>query len=205
MSRQDAWRRAVELLDRVHIARAADRAKDYPHQFSGGMCQRVGIAIALACEPQLLVADEPTTALDVTVQHKILELIREVQRESNVGVLFITHDFGVVAEMCDSVTVMYAGQVVERAPVVELFDDPRHPYTAGLLQAVRPRTGAARLHAIKGQVPLPGAMPSGCRFHPRCEFVVEETCTSTENIERVSDAERWTQCVRAEDLVMRSA
>jgi peptide/nickel transport system ATP-binding protein len=167
LDRRQAWQRAVELLDRVHVADAARRAHDYPHQFSGGMCQRVSIAIAIACEPRLIIADEPTTALDVTVQRRILDLFGELTAETGVSLLYISHDLAVVADICDQVTVMYAGQTVESGLVDELFDRPRHPYTAGLIASV-PRPEATALSAIAGRVPPPDAMPDGCRFHPRC-------------------------------------
>ena len=169
LSRSQSRKRAVEMLSRVHIPNAARRAKSYPHEFSGGMRQRVMIAMALCCEPTLLIADEPTTALDVTVQAQVLALIREIQDDMGMSILFITHDLGVVADVCDRVVVMYAGQIVEGAPAVELFHHPSHPYTDGLLRsmpAMAARTGT--LHSIDGHPPMVGAMPSGCRFHPRC-------------------------------------
>ena len=162
------------MLSRVHIPNAARRAKAYPHEFSGGMRQRVMIAMALCCEPTLLIADEPTTALDVTVQAQVLALIREIQADMGMSILFITHDLGVVADVCDRVVVMYAGQVVEHAPADELFHTPSHPYTDGLLRsmpAMAARTG--QLHSIDGHPPMVGAMPTGCRFHPRCVHAVE--------------------------------
>jgi len=200
VSRKEAWRRAVEMLDRVHIANAAARAHDYPHTFSGGMCQRVMIAIALACDPELLIADEPTTALDVTVQSKILDLIEEVRRASGIAVLYITHDLGVVAETCQRVTVMYAGETVEEASVGDLFGRPRHPYTAGLLSAI-PRPGRGkRMVAIPGNIPPPHLMPSGCRFHPRCPHAVEGMCDVGSKDLQVTGDGRVTRCVRATDL-----
>ena len=166
--------RAVDMLSRVHIPNAARRAKAYPHEFSGGMRQRVMIAMALCCEPTLLIADEPTTALDVTVQAQVLALIREIQADMGMSILFITHDLGVVADVCDRVVVMYAGQVVEHAPADELFHTPSHPYTDGLLKsmpAMAARTG--QLHSIDGHPPMVGAMPTGCRFHPRCVHAID--------------------------------
>jgi oligopeptide/dipeptide ABC transporter ATP-binding protein len=174
LSRKDSKKRAIEMLTRVHIPNAARRAKSYPHEFSGGMRQRVMIAMALCCEPTLLIADEPTTALDVTVQAQVLELIREIQQDMGMAILFITHDLGVVADVCDRVVVMYAGQVVEQAPAEELFHRPSHPYTDGLLRsmpAMAARTG--KLHSIAGHPPMVGAFPQGCRFHPRCTFAVD--------------------------------
>ncbi|HEX5243588.1 MAG TPA: ABC transporter ATP-binding protein, partial [Tepidisphaeraceae bacterium] len=164
-----AYERAVELMERVGIPRAQERARFYPHEFSGGMRQRVMIAMALSCSPKLLIADEPTTALDVTIQAQILELLRKLQRERGMSILLITHDLGVVAENADTVGVMYASRVVEFATVEELFDHPKHPYTEGLFRSI-PKLGqhANRLETISGMVPAPTRFPSGCKFHPRC-------------------------------------
>ncbi len=167
-------RRCLQLLDRVGIPAAEQRLHEYPHQISGGMRQRVMIAMALAAEPDILIADEPTTALDVTIQAQILALIAELQRSTGMSLVFITHDLGVIAEICDRVVVMYAGRVVESAPVTELFAGPRHPYTRGLLASM-PRLDLppkARLATIGGMVPDLGHMPPGCRFHNRCEHVL---------------------------------
>jgi peptide/nickel transport system ATP-binding protein/oligopeptide transport system ATP-binding protein len=163
--------RAIEALNRVRIPAPERRFEEYPHQLSGGMRQRVMIAMALACNPDLLIADEPTTALDVTVQAQILDLLRELQRESGMAIILITHDLGIVAEMADEVAVMYAGRVVERAPGAAIFDDPQHPYTLGLLGSI-PKIDETRdrLLAIEGTVPPPFDLPQGCRFHPRCVF-----------------------------------
>ncbi|MEU7814043.1 ABC transporter ATP-binding protein [Pseudonocardia sp. NPDC049154] len=200
MDRRSAWKRAVELLDRVHIADAAKRAQDYPHQFSGGMCQRVMIAVALACDPELLIADEPTTALDVTVQARILALLREIREESGISVVLISHDLGVIAEVCERVVVMYAGQVVERAAVDDLFLGPRHPYTAGLLASI-PQVGRGRrLEAIPGRVPPPEAMPAGCRFHPRCAHFATPRCDGPPDLVRVGCSEA--RCHRATELTL---
>ena len=170
LSARDARARTVEMLARVGIAAPQERLHEFPHQLSGGMRQRVMIAMALVCRPVLLLADEPTTALDVTTQAQILELLRKLQRESGMSMLLITHDLGVAAQAADYVYVMYAGRIVEHAPVVTLFGSPLHPYTQGLLESM-PRLGrrAARLKTIAGSVPDPRAFPSGCRFHPRCE------------------------------------
>jgi oligopeptide/dipeptide ABC transporter ATP-binding protein len=169
MSRKAARDRAVKLLELVEIPAAARRVDDYPHQLSGGMRQRVMIAIALACEPALLIADEPTTALDVTVQAQILDLLRTLRQELSMSILLITHDLGVVAEFADRVVVLYAGRVAESAPVVDLFQAPSHPYTRGLMASVPPLEGPLTLpKPIPGSVPALADMPKGCRFHPRC-------------------------------------
>ncbi len=163
--------RAAAALDRVRIPAAARRLDDYPHQMSGGMRQRVMIAMALSCGPDLLIADEPTTALDVTVQAQILDLLRDLQVQTGMAIILITHDLGVVAEMADEVAVMYAGRVVERASGTAIFDDPQHPYTLGLLGSIpRVEETRDRLLAIEGAVPAPFALPTGCRFNPRCVF-----------------------------------
>jgi oligopeptide/dipeptide ABC transporter ATP-binding protein len=171
-SKEDARKRAVELLEEVQIPRAAQRLDDYPHRFSGGMRQRVMIAIAIACNPKLLIADEPSTALDVTVQAEILDLLEELRREHEMGMIIITHDMGVVAETADDVAVMYAGQIVEHAPTEELFDHPEHPYTEALLGALPQLEGEdirfGRLRSIPGRPPDLIAPPEGCRFAPRC-------------------------------------
>ena len=171
MSKQDAWTRAVEMLRVVGIPSPEERARDYPHQMSGGMRQRVMIAMALSCNPKLLIADEPTTALDVTIQAQILDLIYNLREEFNMGVLLITHDLGVVSEVADRVVVMYCGQVVEQSPVDQLFEQPLHPYTLGLLDSI-PRLeddDNERLFMIRGQVPNPLDMPPGCPFSDRCD------------------------------------
>ena len=178
-SRREAWNAAIEGMRSVAIPAPELRARNYPHELSGGMRQRVMIAMALACDPKLLIADEPTTALDVTIQAQILELLVGLRRERNLGLLLITHDLGVVAETADRVAVMYAGQIVEEAPVNELFSNPKHPYTEGLLRAV-PRmhevgaNGNKRLETIEGVVPNPLDWPSGCRFAPRCDHRLSE-------------------------------
>jgi oligopeptide/dipeptide ABC transporter ATP-binding protein len=174
LGHKDARKKAIEVLDRVRIPEARARVDDYPHQFSGGMRQRVMIAMALACEPELLIADEPTTALDVTVQAQILDLLREIQIDQGTAIVLITHDLGVVAEMCDTVAVMYAGSVVEYSDVRELFSNPKHPYTVGLLNSI-PRPGTNRLTAIDGQPPSLTSLPPGCRFANRCP-IKEERC-----------------------------
>ncbi|MGE0199833.1 MAG: ABC transporter ATP-binding protein [Candidatus Melainabacteria bacterium] len=167
LSEADARKRAAELLDMVRIPNARERMNDYPHQFSGGMRQRVMIAMALSCSPKLLIADEPTTALDVTVQAQILKLLLDIQKDHGTAILLITHDLGVVAEMCDTVSVMYAGRMVESGPVDTIFANPLHPYTQGLLRSL-PTPGHARLQPIDGQPPAITALPPGCSFEPRC-------------------------------------
>ena len=173
--RREAMERAREMLELVGIPEVGRRLKDYPHQLSGGMRQRVMIAIALACDPKLIIADEPTTALDVTIQAQILELMIELRERLGMSILLITHDLGVVAEMCDEVVVMYAGRVVERGPVAEVFTSPQHPYTEALLQSI-PMLGmtqAEPLRVIRGTVPSPLDWPEGCRFSPRCDYAFE--------------------------------
>jgi peptide/nickel transport system ATP-binding protein/oligopeptide transport system ATP-binding protein len=166
--------RGIEALKRVRIPSPERRFDEFPHQLSGGMRQRVMIAMALACSPKLLIADEPTTALDVTVQAQILDLLRELQAETGMAIILITHDLGVVAEMADEVAVMYAGRVVERASAAALFEDPQHPYTLGLLGSIpRLDEDRERLLAIRGTVPPPFALPKGCRFQPRCPFAID--------------------------------
>ncbi len=171
MSRKAAWAKTVSLFEDVGIPAPAQRVRDYPHQLSGGMRQRVVIAMAIACEPALLIADEPTTALDVTIQAQILDLLRSLQLRTGLSILLITHDLGVVAQLCDRVLVMYAGQIVETAPVGALFEAPRHPYTVGLLRSM-PRPGSGdrtRLPEIPGNVPPITARPTGCHFADRCD------------------------------------
>ena len=196
-SARDLRERAIEALRRVRIPSPERRFEEYPHQLSGGMRQRVMIAMALACNPRVLIADEPTTALDVTVQAQILDLLRELQAETGMAIILITHDLGVVAEMADEVAVMYAGRVVERAPVAAVFDDPQHPYTIGLLGSV-PRLDEqrARLLAIEGSVPPPFALPPGCRFAPRCPFAVE-ACREGVPALRGIGAGHAVACIRA--------
>jgi peptide/nickel transport system ATP-binding protein len=166
---REARERAIEHLEAVGIPDASRRVDEYPHQFSGGMQQRAVIAVALACDPDLLICDEPTTALDVTVQAQILDLLDDLQDEEDLAILFITHDMGVIEETTDRVNVMYAGEIVERAPVDELFEYPKHPYTQGLLASIPGRTAKGdRLPTIEGEVPTPNAPADDCRFHPRC-------------------------------------
>jgi len=167
-SKRDARKQAVDLLDAVRVPDAASRVRDYPHQLSGGLRQRVLIAMALACRPALVIADEPTTALDVTIQAQILDLLRELKTTFHVSLLLITHDLGVVAETADRVAVMYAGRIVETGPVRAIFRTPQHPYTRGLLASIPGGAPGERLRAIEGSVPLLGKLPAGCAFNPRC-------------------------------------
>jgi peptide/nickel transport system ATP-binding protein len=171
---EEARAHAIEMLRRVRIPSPERRIDEYPHQLSGGMRQRVMIAMALACEPKLLIADEPTTALDVTIQAQVLDLMRTLREETGTAIILITHDLGVVAELADEVVVMYSGLIVERAPVARLFDHPQHPYTIGLLGSIPSlHLEQQRLHAIDGQVPTPMTQVRGCRFAPRCPFAVQ--------------------------------
>ncbi len=182
-SKRQAWERAIEMMDLVGIPQARRRAKSYPHEFSGGMRQRVMIAIALACDPDLLIADEPTTALDVTIQAQVLELLQETKERTSSAILLITHDLGIVAGMADEVLVMYAGKVVERGPARDVFYRSRHPYTLGLLAAlprVDDEAADNRLRPIEGTPPSLIHVPSGCSFHPRCSFRRLETCSVDE-------------------------
>ncbi|HXX37668.1 MAG TPA: ABC transporter ATP-binding protein [bacterium] len=180
LDKRAAWERAIEMLERVKIPSARQRVKDYPHQFSGGMRQRVMIAMALSCNPSVLLADEPTTALDVTIQAQILELMRELQREFGTAIIMITHNLGVIAEMCDNVVVMYAGRPVEETDVHRTFHDPRHPYTWGLLHSVpKLYERSERLIPIEGQPPSLVDLPPGCAFAPRCPFAME-VCTQVD-------------------------
>jgi oligopeptide/dipeptide ABC transporter ATP-binding protein len=212
VSDREALNRAIESLRLVGLAAPERRAKQYPHEMSGGMRQRVMIAMALSCNPKLLIADEPTTALDVTIQAQILELLRSLQRELEMSVLLITHDLGVVAETADQVAVMYAGQVVEATGVRELFHATRHPYTAGLLASLpRLRTAGAaggrdgsnvtrdRLRVIPGQVPDPSRFPGGCRFHPRCPLAVER-CRAEAPALRDVGGGHLARCHRVEEI-----
>jgi len=169
LSKKEAYDRAAEMLGLVGIPSAKERVHDYPHQFSGGMRQRVMIAMALSCRPSLLIADEPTTNLDVTIQAQILELMKQLKETFGSSILFITHDFGIVAEMCDDVAVMYAGDIVEYADSISLFCNPKHPYTLGLLRCIPSRNrGVERLSSIRGTIPDLISTPKGCKFHPRC-------------------------------------
>jgi peptide/nickel transport system ATP-binding protein len=190
---EEARSRAVDLLDRVGIANASARFDDYPHEFSGGQKQRVMIAMALVGNPDLLIADEPTTALDVTVQAQILDLLKELQEEFDMGILFVTHDLGVVAEIADRIVVMYAGKVMERGDVFDIFEHPAHPYTQALMKCL-PGKGDG-VGGIPGSLPDPTAPPAGCRFAPRCEHAVEECQTGTQPEEIEIGPEHEVSCV----------
>ncbi|MEU6671610.1 ABC transporter ATP-binding protein [Streptomyces sp. NPDC046727] len=201
MSRKAARARAVELMERVRIPAAAQRVRDYPHQFSGGMRQRIMIAMALALEPALIIADEPTTALDVTVQAQVMDLLAELRREYRMGLILITHDLGVVADVADRIAVMYAGKIVESAPVHDIYKSPAHPYTRGLLDSV-PRLDrkGRELYAIKGLPPNLMRVPPGCSFHPRCPMAQDVCRTDEPPLYEVSDRRGsachfWRECL----------
>ncbi|MCA9817742.1 MAG: ABC transporter ATP-binding protein [Cyanobacteria bacterium HKST-UBA01] len=194
VDRKEARKRAIESLEQVKIPQAAQRIDEYPHQFSGGMRQRVMIAMALSCNPRLLIADEPTTALDVTVQAQILDLMREIRKERAMSILLITHDLGVVAEMCDQVAVMYAGAVVENAEVEEIFRNPKHPYTRGLMESV-PRPDAERLKPIEGQPPSLVDLAEGCRFAARCPLKEEDCLAAVPALESKA-ANHLARCIK---------
>ena len=202
LGRGQARARAHELLELVGMPDAARRLDAYPHQLSGGMCQRVVIAMAIACSPSVLIADEPTTALDVTVQAQVLALLKRLQADAGMAMIFITHDLGVVAETADRVVVMYAGRKVEEAPVDDLFENPLHPYTAGLIGAT-PVPGAARaerLADIPGMVPPLNALPQGCAFAPRCRFATEECRAISPPLEQHRPG-HWVACWHAGRLL----
>ncbi|MFF8441372.1 ABC transporter ATP-binding protein [Streptomyces californicus] len=194
MSRKDAKAKSVELMDRVRIPAAKERVNQYPHQFSGGMRQRIMIAMAMALEPSLIIADEPTTALDVTVQAQVMDLLAELQREYNMGLILITHDLGVVADVADKIAVMYAGRIVETAPVHEIYQVPAHPYTKGLLRSI-PRLDqkGRELYAIKGLPPNLTRIPPGCAFNPRCPIARDVCRTDVPPLYEV-DAGRRSAC-----------
>ena len=201
MSKKDAWARAVEMLRVVGIPSPEERARDFPHQMSGGMRQRVMIAMALSCDPKLLIADEPTTALDVTIQAQILDLIYKLRDEFNMAVLLITHDLGVVSEVADRVVVMYCGQVVEEGEKFEIFERPLHPYTLGLLNSI-PRLedeSSERLYMIKGSVPNPLDMPAGCPFSDRCDRCTERCRAERPELATVPGTTRRVRCFLYED------
>ncbi len=195
LGKKAARSKAIDMLSTVGIPKAASRIDNYPHQFSGGMRQRVMIAMALSCNPQILIADEPTTALDVTIQAQILEIIKKLSEEFGTAVIVITHDLGVVAGMCDEVVVMYAGRIVEKGKTAELYEDPKHPYTRGLISSV-PRLDQPHgqgLHSIEGQPPSLVGLPDACPFYPRCEHVMEICTTRYPTTKKISDS-RFVDC-----------
>jgi oligopeptide transport system ATP-binding protein len=202
MSKKDAKLKSIELLDRVRIPDAKERVDGYPHEFSGGMRQRVMIAMGIALDPDVLIADEPTTALDVTVQAQIMDLLADLQKETGMGMLLITHDLGVVAEVADRVVVMYAGREVEKAPIHDLYADPRHPYTDGLMQSIpRHDVKVGRLEPIAGSPPDLLNIPAGCPFHPRCPHRQDDCTTEVPALRRLeSAADRWSACHHFEEI-----
>jgi oligopeptide/dipeptide ABC transporter ATP-binding protein len=206
LNKKAAHQRAIEMLELVGIPEPAKRADQFPHQMSGGMRQRAMIAMALACEPSVLIADEPTTALDVTIQAQILDLMRNLQQKMGMAIVFITHDLGVVAEIADRVVVMYAGQVVETGTVEEIFTRPLMPYTSGLMQSI-PRMGESelkvRLQTIPGYVPLLTKLPGGCRFRTRCAFA-QDRCAAAEPQLEVLEGVRSVRCIRWRELELKT-
>jgi oligopeptide/dipeptide ABC transporter ATP-binding protein len=202
--RPTAQKRAVELLAMVGIADPARRLKQYPHQLSGGMRQRIMIAIALACDPKLIIADEPTTALDVTIQAQILELMKELTRRLHVALIIITHNLGVVARYANRVNVMYAGRIVESGPAADIYHEPRHPYTMALLRSVprldRPRQ--ARLDPVEGQPPDLTRLDAGCSFRPRCRFAIEACAVARPPLQRAADRPHFAACFRSNEIAI---
>jgi len=201
MSKSAIYQASVNMLKRVGIPAPQNRMNEYPHQLSGGMRQRVMIAIALLCKPDILIADEPTTALDVTIQAQILQLLQDLQNETGMAIVFITHDLGVIAQLCDRVVVMYAGRIVEQAGVSELFDKPSHPYTRGLLEAIPGIHKLAKtpLSTIPGMVPSLFNLPSGCRFQNRCSHTVSKCTHNSPKLEQVTD-DHWVRCYQHKTL-----
>ncbi|UOQ43578.1 ABC transporter ATP-binding protein [Halobacillus salinarum] len=193
-NKKTAWNRAVDMLTRVGIPSPKERATQYPHQFSGGMRQRGVIAMSLACDPDLIIADEPTTALDVTIQAQVLNLFRKLRDETGAAIILITHDLGVVAELCDKVAVMYAGRIVEQGTVEDIFDRPRHPYTVGLLNSVPVPGSRDRLQPIDGQPPNLHDLPEGCRFADRCPFVMEKCLNHQPELEPAGSPSHTAAC-----------
>src|SRR5512135_2429638 len=197
MSKKDALDKAVELLNSVKIPSPEVRIKEYPHQMSGGMRQRVMIAMAIACNPSLLIADEPTTALDVTIQAQILELIQKLREERKMSILFITHDLGIIAENASRVAIMYAGKLVELASAAEIFNNPRHPYTIGLLESI-PKGKGTPLRPISGNVPSPEELPEGCKYSDRCVYR-QPGCEEKEPSFAEVAAGHFVRCIRTEE------
>jgi len=208
LSKKDAFDRTLDLLRDVKIPSPEIRIKEYPHQMSGGMRQRVMIAMAIACNPSLLIADEPTTALDVTIQAQILELLQELRGERRMSILLITHDLGIIAENAGRVAIMYAGRLVELTDVKELFGNPRHPYTIGLLDSL-PKEKGRPLNPISGTVPHPERLPSGCKFSDRCRFVIPACKDREPDLRSIpamaKEAIHFARCIRAEDIVWNSS
>ena len=202
MKKKEAMDRAIELLRSVRIPSPELRVKEYPHQMSGGMRQRVMIAMAIACNPGLLIADEPTTALDVTIQAQILELIQGLREERKMSILFITHDLGIIAENAARVGIMYAGRIMELASTEEIFSNPRHPYTMGLLDSL-PKEKGLRLKPIPGFVPRPEALPVGCKFSDRCGYVMEECRRAEPSLDEIS-AQHFARCISAGEITWNS-
>jgi len=198
MSKKTALDRSIELLRLVRIPSPEMRVKEYPHQLSGGMRQRVMIAMAIACNPALLIADEPTTALDVTIQAQILELIQGIREEQRMSILFITHDLGIIAENASRVGIMYAGRLMELADTKEIFQNPRHPYTIGLLESI-PKKKGSPLQPIAGMVPRPEDLPAGCKFMDRCRYAVAECAAREPELRNISEGHQ-VRCIRAEEI-----
>lgn len=195
MTKKEAFRKSVEMLKLVGLSRAEAIMKEYPYQLSGGMRQRVMIAMALCCSPRLLIADEPTTALDVTIQAQILDLMKSLNQQLGTSILLITHDLGVVAETCQKVIVMYAGKVVEEGDVYTIFQNPKHPYTMGLLKSVPDiLVKKDQLYSIPGNVPKPGSIENGCRFAERCEFVQERCMEETPSLYKMEESHQFVRC-----------
>lgn len=198
LDKREAKKRSIDILTKVRIPSAEKRINYYPHQLSGGMRQRAMIAIALCCEPKILIADEPTTALDVTIQAQILSLLKDIQRDMGMSIILITHDLGVVSEIADRLAVMYSGRIVEMAPIREIFDNPRHPYTKGLLESIpKIEEEKKRLNVIPGQVPNPLDLPNGCKFNPRCFMAVEECKREEPPLIQIYD-NHFSRCIRWE-------
>lgn len=196
IGKKQALKEAVEMLEKVGIPSPDRIVHEYPHQLSGGMRQRVMIAMAMSCDPSLLIADEPTTALDVTIQAQILDLMKELNKDNDTAIVMITHDLGVVAEVCDRVCVLYGGKVVEECGVKELFNDPQHPYTKGLLKSIPSiaEKEEKRLYSIKGNVPIPGTLNQGCYFAPRCEFAMDICHQKTPELKEVNHSNHLSRC-----------
>ena len=195
---KEAKKKAIEALQMVCIPEPEQRIKEYPHQLSGGMRQRVMIAMALSCQPELLIADEPTTALDVTIQAQILELIKDLQHKTNTGIMFVTHDLSVIAQICSRVLVFYCGEIVEEAPVYEVLHDPKHPYTMGLLAALPQRGEKGNLYVIPGTVPQASNFPKGCVFAPRCKYATEKCHSQKPDMYSVGEG-RFAKCFRYQE------